>query len=89
MRAVFVVVRHVLREDLLEMTATEDEESGSGLGVLEPVALALGLDDAAAVGEPVESREPPGSGACLRSLWRVVLQKPPDEIDSPRMRLTW
>ena len=26
-RAVFVVVRHVLREDLLEMTATEDEES--------------------------------------------------------------
>ncbi len=27
MRAVFVVVRHVLREDLLEMTATEDEES--------------------------------------------------------------
>jgi len=27
MRAVFVVVRHVLGEDLLEMTTTEDEES--------------------------------------------------------------
>jgi hypothetical protein len=26
MRAVFVVVRHVLREDLLEVTTTEDEE---------------------------------------------------------------
>ena len=27
---------------------------GPGLGVLEPVALALGLDDPAAVGEPVQ-----------------------------------